>query len=338
MSRVLLTGGAGYIGTHIACVLAGAGRGSVSIDNYSNSSPRALAAVERIAPGAVEAFEADLRDTERLAAILREHDVDSVIHLAGLKAVGESVADPARYHDCNVRGTQSLLQALAATNVRRFVFSSSCTVYGDAARAPVDESAPLAPASPYGDNKLEIERMLAALARRDPSWRIASLRYFNPVGAHESGHIGEDPRGVPNNLMPYLCQAAAGVRSELGIFGNDYPTPDGTCVRDYVHVMDIAEGHVAALDALGRAPPGSLLTLNLGTGRGSSVLEMVRTFERVNGVTVPWRFAARRSGDVAEIYADVARAKQALGWEARRGLEAMCRDAWRWQTRNPGGY
>ena len=338
MARVLLTGGAGYIGTHIACALATAGRASVSVDNYANSSPRAVERVLSIAPGAVEAFEVDVRDTRRLAQILRAADVDSVIHLAGLKAVGDSVGDPAGYRDCNVGGTASLLEALAATPVRRFVFSSSCTVYGAAARVPVDESAPLAPASPNGENKLEIERMLAGLARRDPSWRIASLRYFNPVGAHESGRIGEDPRGAPNNLMPYVCQAAIGRRAELGIFGSDYPTRDGTCVRDYVHVMDIAEGHVAALAALERAPPGTMLTVNLGTGRGCSVLELVRTFEQVNGVRVPWRYTGRRDGDVAEVYADVALARRVLGWEARRGLDAMCRDAWRWQSASPDGY
>jgi UDP-glucose 4-epimerase len=338
MARVLLTGGAGYIGTHIACTLAAAGRSSVSIDNYANSSPRSLERVARIAPGAVQAFEADMRDTGGLARILRESEVDSVIHLAGLKAVGESVADPVLYHDCNVNGTASLLAALAATKVRRFVFSSSCTVYGNAARVPVDESAPLAPGSPYGENKLEIERMLAELARRDPSWRIASLRYFNPVGAHESGLIGEDPRGTPSNLMPYVCQTAVGRRAELSIFGNDYPTRDGTGVRDYIHVTDLADGHVAALAALAHTPPGAMLTVNLGTGLGCSVLELVETFERVNGVKVPRRFVARRPGDVAEVYADVSLARKALGWQARRGIDAMCRDAWRWQSMNPDGY
>jgi len=338
MARVLLTGGAGYIGTHIACVLAAAGRDSVCVDDYSNSSPRSLERVARIAPGAVQAFEVDVRDTDRLAEILAQSDVDSVIHLAGLKAVGESVEDPARYHDVNVRGTESLLRALAATRIRRFVFSSSCTVYGGAAPIPVDESAPIAPASPYGENKRDAERMIAGLARSDPSWRVAILRYFNPVGAHESGLIGEDPRDAPNNLMPYVCQTAIGRRPYLRIFGNDYPTPDGTGVRDYIHVMDLAEGHVAALDALARVSDGTVMTVNLGTGRGISVLELVETFERVNGVAVPRRILARRPGDIPAIYADVSRARRELGWQTRRGLEAMCRDAWRWQSTNPEGY
>jgi UDP-glucose 4-epimerase len=338
MSRVLLTGGAGYIGTHIACALAQTGRGSVSIDNYANSSPKALEHVVRIAPGAVQSFESDIRDSRRVAEILGEVDVDSVIHLAGLKAVGESVAHPARYRDCNVGGAAALLDALAATRVRRFVFSSSCTVYGAATRVPVDESTPTAPTNPYGENKLEIERMLRQLAKDDPSWRIAILRYFNPVGAHESGLIGEDPRGTPNNLMPYVCQAALGKLPELRIFGKDYPTKDGTGVRDYIHVMDLAEGHVAALDALERAPAGSVLTVNLGTGRGYSVLELVETFERVNGVKVPRRVVGRRPGDIAVCYADARLAGSALGWKATRGLEEMCRDAWRWQSMNPRGF
>ncbi len=336
--KVLLTGGAGYIGTHVACALAAAGRASASLDNYCNSSPRSLARVDRIAPGAVQALEGDTRDAKRLAEILRDPALDSVIHLAGLKAVGESVEQPERYRENNVGGTASLIEALARSSVRRIVFSSSATVYGAAARMPIDESAPPAPNSPYGENKLEIERMLEQLARDDPAWRIATLRYFNPVGAHESGLIGEDPRGTPNNLMPYVCQAAAGRRKALSIFGNDYPTPDGTGVRDYLHVMDLAEGHVAALAALDRAPPGTVLTVNLGTGRGCSVLELVEAFERVNGMKVPYSFAPRRPGDIAVCYADASLARTLLGWEAKRGIDAMCRDAWRWQSRNPDGY
>ncbi|HXS54185.1 MAG TPA: UDP-glucose 4-epimerase GalE [Usitatibacter sp.] len=338
MPRVLLTGGAGYIGTHAACVLAAVGRRCATLDNYCNSSPRSLEGVERIAPGMVEAFEADIRDRERLRDILRPGGFDSVIHFAGLKAVGESVAQPERYRDNNVSGTAKLLDALAETSVRNFVFSSSATVYGAPERLPVDESAPISPANPYAENKWEIERMLVSLAARDPSWRIAILRYFNPVGAHESGLIGEDPRGTPNNLMPYVCQAALGKLPELRIFGDDYPTRDGTGVRDYIHVMDLADGHVAALAALDRAPPGSVLTVNLGTGRGYSVRELVETFERVNGVTVPRRIVGRRPGDVAVCYAEVSRARDVLHWQAKRGLEAMCRDAWRWQSMNPDGY
>jgi UDP-glucose 4-epimerase len=338
MASILVTGGAGYIGTHILCALAARSRSCVSLDNYSNSSPAALDRALRIASGGLDPREGDIRDTRALERLLGETKVDSVIHLAGLKAVGESVLDPARYHDNNVRGTESLLAALRKSPVRKFVFSSSATVYGAAERMPIDERAPTAPQSPYGQNKLDIERMLRKLAEEDPSWRIAILRYFNPVGAHESGLIGENPRGAHNNLMPYVCQAASGQRPELRIFGNDYPTKDGTGVRDYIHVMDLAEGHVAALDALDRAPPGAVLTVNLGTGRGYSVLELIETFERVNGVPVPRRFVERRPGDVAVCYADATLAKEILGWQARRGIESMCRDAWRWQSMNPDGF
>jgi UDP-glucose 4-epimerase len=336
--KVLLTGGAGYIGTHIACALSATSRRSVCIDNYHNSSPRALERVARIAPGAVEGYECDVRDATRVGEILAAQELDSVVHLAGLKAVGESVAKPRLYHDNNVGGTATLLAALQSTRARRFVFSSSCTVYGSGARMPVDESSPVQPINPYGESKLAVERMLADLVRRDPSWRIAILRYFNPVGAHESGAIGEDPRGVPNNLMPYICQTAAGRRDELSIFGGDYATADGTAVRDYIHVMDLAEGHVAALDVLERSPDGTLLTVNLGTGRGHSVLDVVKTFERVNGVRVPYRVTDRRPGDAPVCYANAALAKTSLGWSVRRGIEEMCRDAWRWQSANPDGY
>lgn len=338
MPRVLLTGGAGYIGTHVACVLAAAGRRCASYDNYCNSTPKSLARVERIAPGMVQAYEGDIRDAGRLREVLREGEFDSVIHFAGLKAVGESVEQPQRYRENNVGGTEILLEALAGSKVRKFVFSSSATIYGAAAKVPIDEWCPPAPTNPYGENKLEIERLLAALAARDPSWRVALLRYFNPVGAHESGLIGEDPRGTPNNLMPYVCQAAVGKLRELRIFGSDYPTKDGTGVRDYIHVMDLAEGHVAALDALDRAPAGSVLTVNLGTGRGYSVLELVETFERVNGVRVPRRIIERRPGDVGVCYADATLARKVLGWQAKRGIEEMCRDAWRWQSLNPDGF
>jgi UDP-glucose 4-epimerase len=338
MKTVLVTGGAGYIGTHIICALAAAGRRCISIDNYSNSSPKSLQRVLRIAPGSVEAFDADIRDASRISSILAGRDVDSVIHLAGLKAVGESVEFPERYHANNVRGTETLLRALADTPIRKFVFSSSATVYGMPAKMPLAETAPTAPQSPYGENKLETENMLRDMARTDATWRVANLRYFNPVGAHESGLIGEHPAGAPNNLMPFISQVAAGQRKELRIFGNDYPTSDGTGVRDYIHVLDLAEGHVAALDALDRASDGNVLTLNLGTGRGYSVLELVDTFERVNEVRIPRRIDARRPGDTAICYADPGLAKKVLGWEARRGIEEMCRDAWRWQKTNPNGY
>jgi UDP-glucose 4-epimerase len=338
VTRILVTGGSGYIGTHILCSLAASGRHCVSIDNYSNSSPKSIERVLQIAPASVQALQVDIRDEPLLRKLLNDHDIDSVIHLAGLKAVGESVEYPERYHDNNVRGTETLLKALADSPVRKFVFSSSATVYGVSEKMPLDETAPTSPQSPYGENKLEIENMLVGLARKDPTWKVANLRYFNPVGAHESGLIGEDPAGKPNNLMPFVSQVAAGRHDELRIFGNDYPTPDGTGVRDYIHVLDLAEGHVAALDALDRAPGGTVMTINLGTGRGYSVLELVEAFERVNGVTIPKRIVERRPGDTAVCYADASLAKQILGWQAKRGLEEMCRDAWRWQKMNPNGY
>ena len=338
MATTLVTGGAGYIGTHILCALAKAGQRSLCIDNYSNSSPRSIERVLQIAPGCVEAFDVDIRDADAIRKVIAGRDVDSVIHLAGLKAVGESVEQPERYHDTNVRGTESLLAALAGAPVRKFVFSSSATVYGLAEKMPIDEDAPTSPQSPYGRNKLDIEHMLVALARRDPSWRVVNLRYFNPVGAHESALIGEDPAGIPNNLMPYVCQVASGRLKELSVYGSDYPTADGTGMRDYIHVCDLAEGHVAALDALDRAAGGTVLTVNLGTGRGYTVIELIETFERVNHLSIPRRIVERRPGDVAICYANAGRAKTVLGWTAKRGIEEMCRDAWRWQERNARGY
>ena len=339
MPTVLLTGGAGYIGTHILTVLANAGYRCVVVDNFSNSSPVALERVRALVPsGSFEFFEIDIRDAAGLRKALTKLPIDHVIHLAGLKAVGESVQQPERYHDNNVIGTRILLEVLEETRARDFVFSSSATVYGAPERVPIPESAKAAPQSPYGENKLEIERMLTDLAARDASWRVCNLRYFNPVGAHESGTIGEDPAGIPNNLMPFVCQVSAGRREHLNIFGNDYPTPDGTGVRDYLHVLDLAEGHVAALDSSSAAPRGSVLTVNLGTGRGYSVLELVHTFEHVNNVSVPHRIVDRRPGDIATCYADASLAARVLGWKAKRGLDAMCRDAWRWQKANPEGY
>jgi len=336
--KTLLTGGAGYIGTHILCALAEAGRDAVCIDNYVNSSPRSLERVAQILGRPVEHYELDIRDKAGLEKLLAKGDIDSVIHLAGLKAVGESVEQPERYHENNVGGTRVLLEALQSSKVRNFVFSSSATVYGMNDQMPIDETAPTSPQSPYGQNKLDVEVMLTELARRDPSWRVINLRYFNPVGAHPSGLIGEHPQGAPNNLMPYVCQTAVGLRPELRIFGNDYPTRDGTGVRDYIHVMDLAEGHVAALKALERSPAGTVMTVNLGTGQGYSVLELVEAFERVNGARVPRRIVERRPGDTVVCYADARLAERALGWKAKRGIEEMCRDAWNWQTRNPKGY
>jgi len=338
MSNVVVTGGAGYIGTHVICALAAVGRRCISIDNYSNSSPLSIERVLRIAPGSVEAFEADIRDVDALRWILGNRDVDSLIHLAALKGVGESVEQPERYYNNNVIGTQSLLAALAYSRLRKVVFSSSATVYGALANVPIRETATTSPSSPYGQNKLAIEAMLAELADRDASWRVTNLRYFNPVGAHESGLIGEDPKGIPNNLMPFICQVAAGKRQMLNIFGADYPTLDGTGVRDYIHVLDLAEGHIAALRALEHTAPGTVLTLNLGTGRGYSVLELIETFERVNAVRIPRQFVARRGGDIPICYADPELANKVIGWRAKRGIEEMCRDAWRWQVMNPEGY
>ncbi len=338
MRAVLVTGGAGYIGTHVLAVLAASGRRCVCIDNYSNSSPRALVRLAEMAPGVIDAYELDIRDGVGLEKVLSRHPIDSVIHLAGLKAVGESVRFPERYHENNVEGTRALLATLGRTNARKLVFSSSATVYGLAAKIPYTEDAPTGPTNPYGENKLEIENMLKDAASADRTWRVANLRYFNPVGAHPSGRIGEDPAGIPNNLMPFVCQVAAGRLEALQIFGNDYPTRDGTGVRDYIHVMDLAEGHVAALDALERVEPGTVLTLNLGTGRGYSVLELIQAFERVNGVSIPRKFVGRRDGDIAEYYADPTLARKVLGWEAKRGIEEMCRDAWNWQRNNPKGY
>jgi UDP-glucose 4-epimerase len=338
LNKVLVTGGAGYIGTHVMATLGCQGYRCVCVDNYSNSSPEAIRRVEALAPGAVEAHECDIRDTAGLKRIVAAGDITSVIHLAGLKAVGESVAHPERYHDNNVRGTESLLSALAGSPVRRFVFSSSATVYGNPNEVPIPENAPTSPQSPYGENKLEIEGLLAKLAKEDPTWRVINLRYFNPVGAHESGTMGEDPSDIPNNLMPFVCQTAAGRRERLAIFGADYPTRDGTCIRDYIHVMDLAEGHIAALRALDTASDGEVMTVNLGTGRGVSVLELVKAFERVTNIRVPRVFVDRRPGDVAVCYADARLAHRRLGWSARRTVEDMCRDAWRWQSANPYGY
>jgi UDP-glucose 4-epimerase len=337
VATVLVTGGAGYIGTHILTVLSAQGHNCICVDNYSNSSPNALGRVRDLG-GNVEDYDVDIRDADALKPILSRHRIDSVIHLAGLKAVGESVQFPQRYYDNNVAGTRTLVDVLGGTRVRKLVFSSSATVYGATSRMPIAEDAPTAPSSPYGENKLEIEEMLKSLAARDPSWRVANLRYFNPVGAHPSGRIGEDPVGMPNNLMPFVCQVAAARLPVLQIFGSDYPTPDGTGVRDYIHVMDLAEGHVAALDTLDRVSPGTVLTANLGTGIGISVLALVEAFERVNGVRIPRKISRRREGDTAVCYADATLAREVFGWRAKRGIEEMCRDAWNWQKNNPMGY
>jgi UDP-glucose 4-epimerase len=327
---ILVTGGAGFIGSHTCAALAARGERFIILDNFCNSRRSVLDRLARITGSAVDCVEGDVRDAALLARVLRERGIGAVIHFAGLKAVAESVREPVRYYEHNVGGTLTLLAAMRSAGVRTLVFSSSATVYGDPISSPIGEDFALQPANPYGWSKRMAEQALADVDISEPGqWRIARLRYFNPVGAHESGLIGEDPQGTPDNLMPYVAQVAAGRRPELSVFGGDYPTEDGTCLRDYIHVSDLAEGHVAALRYL-RATPG-LLTLNLGTGRPVSVLQMVHAFERASGQRVPYRITARRAGDVPAYWADPTRAGQLLGWRALRDVEAMCADVWRWQ-------
>ena len=333
---LLVTGGAGYIGSHTCVELLQAGYGVVVADNLCNSRREVFGRIERIAGRAVTFHECDVRDAAALRGIFGEHAIDAVLHFAGLKAVGESVDRPIEYYDNNVGGTLALCRAMAEAGVRKLVFSSSATVYGDPDAVPVREDHPLRPTNPYGHSKAMIETILQDLFRSDPAWKIALLRYFNPVGAHESGLIGEDPGGVPNNLLPFIAQVAVGRREALNVYGNDYPTADGTGVRDYIHVVDLARGHLAALEKL--ATTSEVLSVNLGTGRGYSVLEMVEAFRRASGRDIPYRIVARRPGDVAACYADPALAARLLGWRAERGLERICRDAWRWQSMNPDGY
>jgi UDP-glucose 4-epimerase len=334
--RVLVTGGAGYIGSHTSLVLLEAGHDVVVVDNLSNSKREALRRVEELTGRPIEFHQVDLLDRPALDRVFRKGTIDAVLHFAGLKAVGESVSQPLRYFHNNVTGTLVLLEVMDQHQVRTLVFSSSATVYGDPQAVPITEDFPLSATNPYGRSKLMIEEILRDLLRADPAWRVGILRYFNPVGAHPSGRIGEDPDGIPNNLMPYVAQVAVGRLPELAVFGNDYPTPDGTGVRDYIHVMDLAEGHVRALDRLATSP--GLHVWNLGTGRGYSVLEMVAAFERASGGKVPYWVAPRRAGDVAACWADPGRAREELGWTASRGLDQMCADAWRWQAANPHGY
>ena len=337
MRTILVTGGLGYIGSHTCLALAEAGYALVIVDNLSNAKPQVLERLRALAPGARLAFErADIRDRAALERILGEHRAEAVIHFAGLKAVGESVEKPLLYYDNNVGGTVALLEAMRAHGVRRLVFSSSATVYGDPEKLPIPESHRLAPTNPYGRTKWMIEHLLQDYSGSDPDFRYAALRYFNPTGAHASGRLGEDPNGIPNNLFPYIAQVAVGRREKLRVFGRDYATPDGTGVRDYLHVVDLAAGHVHALRYL-EQKQGSI-TVNLGTGRGYSVLEAARAFERASGRAVPLEFAPRRPGDVAACYADPSAAERELGWRARRGLEEMCADVWRWQSGNPDGY
>ncbi|HWU69825.1 MAG TPA: UDP-glucose 4-epimerase GalE [Pseudoxanthomonas sp.] len=334
--RILLCGGAGYIGGHTAVVLAERGHDLVIADNFSNSTPEALRRLEQVVGKPIEFHHVDVRDRAALGRLFAIAPVDAVLHFAALKAVGESCERPLDYFDNNIGGTIVLLQAMRDANVRRLVFSSSATVYGDPDSVPVREDAPLRATNPYGRTKLVMEQLIADLCDADPGFRAINLRYFNPVGAHPSGLIGEDPSGVPNNLMPYVCQVAVGRRDKLSVFGGDWPTVDGTGVRDYIHVMDLARAHADALDFL--LEDGRNATINLGTGRGISVLELVQAFARASGRDVPYEIVGRRAGDVAEVYADPSLARQLLGWEARFDVDAMCRDAWRWQSMNPDGY
>jgi UDP-glucose 4-epimerase len=334
--RILVTGGAGFIGSHTVVELLQAGLEVVVLDNLSNASPEALKRVETITGRPAPLVVGDLRDEALLRRLLAEHRFDAVIHFAGLKAVGESVAKPLSYYDNNVAGTVTLLRCLDEAGVRRLVFSSSATVYGDPESVPIREDAKTGPTNPYGRSKWMIEFILQDLAAADPRWSIGNLRYFNPVGAHPSGRIGEDPQGIPNTLMPFIAQVAIGRRDTLSVFGGDWPTPDGTGVRDYIHVVDLAQGHLAALRRVFDVP--GQWTVNLGTGNGHSVLEMVAAFERACGRPVAYRIVDRRPGDIASCYADPAQAEALLGWRARLGIEAMCADGWRWQSGNPDGY
>ena len=336
MATVLLTGATGYIASHTWLALAGAGHRVVGVDDFRNSSPRVLERLRELLGHEPAFLRADVTDAPALAQAFDAQPVDAVVHFAALKAVGESVREPLAYFRNNLGGLIGVCEAMRSRGVKTLVFSSSATVYGTPESLPIREDARLAATNPYGTTKLVGEELLRELMRCDAAWRIAMLRYFNPVGAHESGRIGEDPRGTPNNLMPYVAQVAVGRRACLQVFGGDWPTADGTGVRDYIHVVDLAEGHVAALDHLARG--GDALTVNLGTGRGHSVLEVVRAFEAASGRRVPYEIVGRRAGDVAACWADPALAGRLLGWHATRDLAAMCRDAWRWQSMNPDGY
>lgn len=334
--KVLVTGGAGYIGSHTSLVLLEAAQEVVIVDNLCNSSVVAVQRVQQLSGKSLRFHKVDLLDKVALHQVFQQEKPDAVIHFAGLKAVGESVDIPLRYYHNNLTGTLVLCEVMAAHDVKRLVFSSSATVYGDPHTVPITEEFPLSATNPYGQTKLMIETILQDLYRADNRWDIALLRYFNPVGAHASGQIGESPKGMPNNLMPFISQVAVGQRSQLSIFGDDYPTPDGTGVRDYIHVMDLANGHLKALDKLQSAP--GLVIYNLGTGQGYSVLDMLKAFEQASGKPVPYQIVARRPGDIATCYADPSKARKELDWQAEHSLQDMCVDTWRWQSQNPNGF
>lgn len=336
--KILVAGGAGYIGTHTCVELLEAGHEAIVVDNLSNSSFEAVRRVEEISGKSIQFYKADITDHSALSAIFSGHSIDAVINFAGLKAVGESVAKPLLYYRNNVSGAVVLAEVMAEYGVKTLVFSSSATVYGDPASLPIKEDFPLSATNPYGRSKLMVEDILRDLFVSDDSWKIGLLRYFNPVGSHASGRIGEDPNDIPNNLMPFISQVAVGRREQLSVFGSDYDTHDGTGVRDYIHVVDLAKGHVKALEALQAKTAGEVLTVNLGTGTGYSVLDMVKAFEKASGQPISYALVDRRPGDIAACYADPAYAREAIGWEAEYGVDEMCADTWRWQSSNPQGY
>lgn len=333
---VLVTGGAGYIGSHTCVELLGAGYEVIVVDNLSNSSEKSIERVKKITGKDLKFYKVDLLDRAALEEIFSKNNIDSVIHFAGLKAVGESVSIPLRYYENNISGTVILLEVMQKFNVKTLVFSSSATVYGDPAKLPITEDFPNKATNPYGRTKLMIEEILRDLYTSDNSWDIAILRYFNPVGAHSSGLIGENPNGIPNNLMPYITQVAVGKREQLSVFGNDYPTHDGTGVRDYIHVVDLSIGHLKALEKL-KTKPG-VVTYNLGTGNGYSVLDIVKAFSKASGKNIPYKIVERRPGDIAACYADPSKAKEEMNWQAEKGIDEMCADSWNWQVNNPNGY
>ncbi len=335
--NILVTGGAGFIGSHTIIELLAAGHNVVALDNLCNSSRKSIDRVEQISGRHIPFYEADIRDRRALDKVLSKNKIDCCIHFAGLKAVGESVAKPFEYYENNISGTLVLIDALRSHGCKNIIFSSSATVYGNPAIIPITEECPKGRCTnPYGQTKSMLEEILADIQKADSEWNVVLLRYFNPIGAHKSGLIGEDPNGIPNNLMPYITQVAVGKRTELGIFGNDYDTPDGTGVRDYIHVVDLARGHVSALKAI--SANCGLAIYNLGTGYGYSVLDVVKAFEKANGVPVPYSIKPRRPGDISTCYSDPAKAERELGWRAEFGLEEMCRDSWNWQKNNPDGY